>query len=434
MRFLGIGETNDLGDMYLRLIARGHEVRVHMSDPASEGVMQGMLPFTSDWRNELEWIRAAGDEGMILFENISEGKTQDELRAQGFKVIGGSALGDRLEADRAYGQDVLRQADVETIPTHEFEDFDSALSFVREAPRRYVLKPNGSGWQSNTTYLGEMENGADMIAMLAVTRNRWPKDHHVSFVLMDRVTGVEVGVGSFFNGREFLKPANLDWEHKRFFPGDIGELTGEMGTVVTYRGAEKIFDATLGRLATRLRSSGYCGYINLNTIVNDRGIWPLEFTCRFGYPGFPILDALHVDHWDEIFSRMISRDGTAFRTHDGYSVGVVITVPPFPYSEGYEKLGKGVPLNFRDEMTDEDRDAIHYGEVAMHDGQLVTAGMIGYIAVVTGRGTTVEAARENAYRVVNKIVIPNGRYRNDIGERVMQESLRDLERFGWLTE
>jgi len=92
---------------------------------------------------------------------------------------------------------------------------------VREAPRRYVLKLNGSGWQSNTTYPGEMESGADMIAMLGVTRNHWPDDHDVSFVLMDRILGVEVGVGSFFNGRGFLEPANLDWEHKRFFPGDI---------------------------------------------------------------------------------------------------------------------------------------------------------------------------------------------------------------------
>ena len=47
---------------------------------------------------------------------------------------------------------------------------------------------------------------------------------------------------------------------------------------------------------------------------------------------------------------------------------------------------------------------------------------------------TVEDARENAYHVVNKIVIPSARYRNDIGERVMSESLGELERLGWLAE
>jgi phosphoribosylamine--glycine ligase len=429
-----VGETNDLGDMYLRLMARGHEVRVYMSDSASEGVMQGMLAFTDNWRNELEWIRSAGNGGVILFEGASDGNTQDDLRAKGYNVIGGSALGDRLEGDRAFGQNFLREAGIDTIPTHEFEDFDAALRFVRERPRRYVLKLNGTGWQSNTTYLGEMENGADMLAMLHVTRKRWPGDCDVSFVLMDRVSGVEVGVGSFFNGREFLKPANLDWEHKRFFPGDVGELTGEMGTVVTYRRAERIFDATLGRLQPKLQASGYCGYINLNTIVNDEGVWPLEFTSRFGYPGFPILDALHIDNWDEIFARMISGERTSFRTYDGYSVGVVMTVPPFPYSDGYERLGKNTPINFTDEMTEQDHDAIHFGEVAMHEGQLVTAGMIGYIAVVTGRGSTVQAARDSAYRIVKKIVIPNVRYRNDIGDRVMSWGLHELERLGWLQE
>jgi len=434
MRFLGVGETNDLGDMYLRLVQLGHEVRVYVSDAGSRDVMEGMLEFTSDWKSQLEWIREAGKDGIILFETAAEGAPQDRLRSDGYNVIGGSGLGDRLESDRAYAQKVLRDIGVQGAATYVFEDFDAATNFVRSTRRRYVLKLNGTSWPSTSTYTGQMENGEDMLAVLRATKNRWPRSEKVSFILMDHLIGVEVGVGAFFNGHQFLKPANLDWEHKRFFPGDVGELTGEMGTVVTYRRAEKIFESTLGRMEPLLRASGYCGYINLNTIVNEDGIWPLEFTCRFGYPGFPILDSLHVDRWDELFARMISRESGTLRTWGGFSVGIVMTVPSFPYSIGYENLGKGMPVCFRDEMTGCDWNAIHYGEVTMRDGQLVTAGVVGYIAVVTGVGDTIESARENAYRVVNKMVIPNVRYRNDIGERLMREDLQTLEKLGWLAE
>src|SRR5678816_2936705 len=107
MRFLGIGETNDLGDMYLRLMNAGHEVRVFMSDEESRDVMQGMISFTTDWRSELDWIRKVGNEGIVLFETASHGEMQDDLRRDGFNVIGGSAFGDRLEQDRAFAQRVL---------------------------------------------------------------------------------------------------------------------------------------------------------------------------------------------------------------------------------------------------------------------------------------------------------------------------------------
>lgn len=98
MRFLGIGETNDLGDMYLRLMRSGHDVRVYMSDTDSAGVMEGMVSFVDDWRSELDWIRDAGADGIIVFETATMGEVQDELRRDGFNVVGGSALGDRLES------------------------------------------------------------------------------------------------------------------------------------------------------------------------------------------------------------------------------------------------------------------------------------------------------------------------------------------------
>ena len=426
MRFLGIGKGNDLADMYLRLQQRGHDVRVYVGDPNARDIFRGMLTFTDDWERDLAWAR----DGILIFESIGWGETQDALRKQGYRVIGGSALGDRLETDRAFGQDVLRNIGLETAASHPFDDFDDALRFVRANRRRFVLKYSGQGFASTRNYVGEMDSGDDTIAVLKLHRERWKYDEKPRFILMEHLTGVEVGLGSFFNGTEFLQPANLDWEHPRFFPGDLGELTGEMGTLATYRGADTLFNRTLRHLAPLLRESGYTGYINLNTIVNDRGIFPLELTCRFGYPGFVILDAMHACAWDEIFAQLVDGRDTALRTRDGFAICVVLTVPTFPYYHGYEQLGIGSPILFRETMTDADRDQLHFAEVAMEGDQLVTAGSVGYVMVVTGRGATVEAARADAYARCAKVVIPNVRYRLDIGEKFLRHDRAEMLRLG----
>ena len=117
MRFLGIGEAAGLGDMYLRLAAKGHEVKVFVGDAACRDTLQGLLQQTQDWRRELSWIRAAGREGILIFEDAQMGVLQDELRRDGFNVIGGSAFGDRLENEREFGQDCMRQAGFPTAAT-----------------------------------------------------------------------------------------------------------------------------------------------------------------------------------------------------------------------------------------------------------------------------------------------------------------------------
>jgi phosphoribosylamine--glycine ligase len=295
-----------------------------------------------------------------------------------------------------------------------------------------VLKFNGADSPRGRNYIGEMDDAADMLALLAMYRDHAASTGAPDFVLMEHVQGVEVGVGAYFNGRAFLQPACIDFEHKRFFPGELGELTGEMGTIVSYRGAQRLFDATLARVAPLLRDGGYCGYINLNLIANEEGLWPLEFTSRFGYPGFAICEALHLEPWDGIFRRMLRQDGLDIATRPGFSAGVVLTVPPFPYSQGYAELSKGEPICFRAGMTADDRAALYFAEVARRGDHLITSGASGYVGVATGIGPTVESARDAAYRLARQVVVPNLRYRTDIGERVIHDGLGRLRQWGWL--
>jgi phosphoribosylamine--glycine ligase len=344
------------------------------------------------------------------------------MRRDGLHVIGGSAYGDRLENDRAYAQEVLRGLGLTVCPVYEFPDPAKALQFLDREPGRYVVKFNGP----LESFVGRLDDGRDVRAFLSGLDADVP-----SLILMRHVDGIEMGVGAYFNGERFLKPSCLDWEHKRFFPGDLGELTGEMGTIVTYQNTARFHELTLARMAPLLQSGGYCGYINLNTIVNEAGIWPLEFTCRFGYPGYAILDPLQATPWGELFHAMVTRTGVSFQTRAGFAAGVVMTTPPFPYSRSMVREPIGLPIVF-DGITDDERSHLHYGEVRLKDGHLVTSGAYGWTMVVTGTGASVRQARERANHLADRVIIPNARYRRDIGDRLIAGELDRLKAMGLL--
>ena len=83
-------------------------------------------------------------------------------------------------------------------------------------------------------------------------------------------------------------------------------------------------------------------------------------------------------------------------------------------------------------MSDADRAALHFAEVARLGEHLVTSGSSGYVGVATGTGESVQAASDAAYRIARKVVVPNLRYRTDIGERVWRHDLARLGTLGWL--
>ena len=428
MRFLGIGDYCDLGALYLRLIEEGHEVKVSIGNPLCSGTLGrvGRANAGLARRTGLDprrWSRR--DHSVRKCRHEPRRRCKTSLRSEGFNVIGGSAYGDRLENDRAYAQRVLAAAGLPIARNWEFTDRAAALDFLQKNPARYVLKFNGPD-AAIDNYVGRLADGRDVRAMLGKLARL--EALQASFVLMEFVEGVEMGVGAYFDGDKFLLPACLDWEHKRFFPGDLGELTGEMGTVVTYERSRGFFERTLARMEPLLRENGHCGYVNLNTIVNERGIWPLEFTCRFGYPGFAILTPLQETAWGDLFAAMVSRSTSRFATRAGFSVGIVLTLPPFPYPRPQVEEPVGLPVLFDGELTEADRTNLHYCELGLENGELVTSGMYGWAMVVTGVGDSIASAQQRANSLADRVLIPNVRYRRDIGDRLMAGDYARVEK------
>jgi phosphoribosylamine--glycine ligase len=53
--------------------------------------------------------------------------------------------------------------------------------------------------------------------------------------------------------------------------------------------------------------------------------------------------------------------------------------------------------------------------------------------VVTGTGSTIAAAKRDAYAHVDHVFVPNLRYRLDIGDRLIAGDYERVERLGLLT-
>jgi phosphoribosylamine--glycine ligase len=239
---------------------------------------------------------------------------------------------------------------------------------------------------------------------------------------------VEVAVGAFFNGSDFIYPINVNFEHKRMFPGDIGPNTGEMGTSMFWAGRNKIFEETLLKMKDRLAAAKYVGYIDINCIANVRGIYPLEFTARFGYPTINIQMEGVLSEWGEFFHGLARGEKPELKTKRGFQVGVVVAVPPFPFTDpqAFRKYSEDATVILK-----KTTDGVHIADIKMVEGKWRLAGQSGYALIVTGSGSTMADARKQAYNRVSNIMIPNMFYRTDIGEKWTEDSDR-LQTWGYL--
>ena len=435
MRILIISKDGDALDLAIRLRKEGHDVKIAIQDKGYRKIGDGFgLIKVGDWKKELSWV---GKEGLIIFDQTGFGKVQDELRKQGYSVVGGSEGGDRLEFDRHHAQEIFKKYGMKTVSSKHFLSADDAIEFVKKNKGQWVVKQNGHA-DKCFSYGGRQIDGSDVIDLLN-NYKKYNSRECSSIDLQRRVDGIELGVARYFNGKDWVGPIEMNIEHKKLFPGGLGPKTAEMGTLIWYDDNEnnRLFNETLAKLKPYLQRINFKGDIDINCIVNEGGAVPLEATPRFGYPAINLHSILHVSPWGEFLKAVADGKEFDMKWRKVFGIVALMAVPPFPYQAVNNKYNpQGLKVSFCEKLNEDDWKHIHFSEVSRLNGkgktEHIISGKSGYVMCVTGVGKTVQKARERAYSLIGKIVIPKMFFRNDIGLKFIERDRELLRKWGYV--
>lgn len=434
MKILFISKNLIGGDLARRLEADGNELRLFIEDNNSRHHLDGIVTKTVDWKKDLAWVK---DGGLIIFDDIGYGEIQDDLRSQGYTVFGGSAQVEMLELDREYGQEIFRLFGLKTKSLYDFSSPEEALNFAMKNPGRWVIKQNDH-ISKDITYVGTHENGSDIISVLE-SYVEDPLIKNLSLSLHQFIDGVEIGVGRYFNGSDWVGPIEINIEHKKFFPGDLGPVTSEMGTLAWYSADENeyLFKNVLAPFKKFLRDHNFRGDFEINCIVNEDGVFPLEATTRLGTPIIHLHEEFHVSPWAEFLYAIASGQPFDLKWNEGFGVVILLAVPPFPYTKGVTKslhTYNNVSI-YLDSLSPEEKVHFHFEDIVYDKVKHLykISGNDGYVGYASGVGKTVPEAQEKALDIIKKIVVPKVMYRNDIGSKFWKEDQQKLEKWGYIS-
>jgi phosphoribosylamine---glycine ligase len=421
-------------DLAIRAQNAGHEVKLAIrQDEKSKNIGRGFVEVVADFKPWLRWANL-----VVCTDNSLYLRDLDSHRREGGHVVAASQDMARWELDRKFGQEVFKKAGIAIPGSKEFTSYDDAIAHVKKTMQRFVSKPcNDANADKALSYCSSGPD--DMVYML----ERWKKSDKLkgSFILQEFIPGIEMGVSGWHGPHGWNEGWEENFEFKKLMNGDIGCATGEQGTVLRYVKKSKLADKVLIPLTRQLEKMGYIGDIDVNCIIDEKGNpWPLEFTTRMGWPAFQLQCALlKGDPVEWLYDLATGKDAHPFFL-DQIAIGVVLSVPDYPYSHVTRKEVTGIPLFG---MTPGLMKHVHPCEMMVAEaycdvgGKLVkgplpaTAG--DYVLTMTAVAATVQDARAKVYRRLDRVrkrMPGSPMYRTDIGLKLGRQ-LPILQKMGY---
>lgn len=434
-RFFVMSTFGELHDVAIQLQEEGEEVLLYVPDNDYKCIGDGIVPKAENWHEYLN------QEYIFVIDGCENASLQDWLRKHGESVVGTNVEMSKYENDRQLGQKLFKEAGFEQSESHNFKDLEEAISFVKENnTKRWILKQNGD-LPKHLNHMGKFKDGSDMLFHLEELKKSWKINEWgpVDFDLMEIVVGMEMAASAFFNGHDWLRNSEgkvvgfLNQEYKKQSDGDLGETTGEMGTVfIGVTEDDDDFSDMLLRpeVVAKLKETKYHGVFDINgCITEERGFVAFEPTSRFGVPAssYEFIEGLDMSTAD-LLEYMAKGIDKPISIHEDIGIVSVVVAKPFPIEADVDdestSLGQKLwILNGKKpakDFTKEQKKHIHLENFKRdEDGNYRVASKSGYLLTVTGRGDSVERARDEVLEYIkNNIYISGMIFRQDLGRNI----------------
>ncbi|RNC29788.1 MAG: Phosphoribosylamine--glycine ligase [Candidatus Dichloromethanomonas elyunquensis] len=381
--------------------------------PGNAGTEKWNVPIKSDQIEEL--IRFAKEKKIDLTvvgpeDPLSIGIV-DSFLAEGLSIFGPSKEAARLESSKAFAKSVMDEARVPTAEYRTFREKEEALAYIGKAGAPIVIKADGLAAGKGVIVANLFDEAIEGVERIMGGAFGSAGNE---VVIEEYLEGQEVSLLCFCDGMTAL-PMVAVQDHKRALNGDMGLNTGGMGTYspppfwtkeLEKEAVDRIALPTLEVM--RKRGTPFQGVLFLGIMITSQGPKLLEYNVRFGDPETQVVMTLLQSDLIPVLEACAKGSLNALKNEwsADTAVCVVMAAPGYPGS-----YAKGIPIQLPE--VDNDSEVIFHAGTVFDDGALVSSG--GRVLGVTVRENSLQAAREKAYRLIEKISFPNAHFRSDIG-------------------
>lgn len=346
---------------------------------------------------------------------LAEG-VADELRQEGFDVVGPSREASALETSKAFAKDLLLRHGIPTARAVALRGPETDARLDELPGVGAVVKFDGLAEGKGVVVCDDRASTLDALRDL---RTRYGEEG--PFLVEERLTGPELSVMTFVSDGSFvLLPESRD--HKRLEDLDRGPNTGGMGAFSPVPGVDDAVRARIDEIVEKtvrgLGSDGiaYRGFLYVGLMLTPDGPKVLEFNVRFGDPEaeavLPRIGGSFADLCVQCARGFLGDARVVVRPENVLAVVLA--------RRGYPKEALGEPVRIPRAALEADEASHVCVASAEADGDALVLAK-GRALVVVAEGASLDQARARAYARVDRLTQPGLVFRRDIARTTATE-------------